>query len=97
MMDMGSMMHSSPYDNPESENAVNGKFPCDVVLIMPSTAGNWTLETHVHNHINNAEGDVVFPLTVTDPTYPTLKSKIVNGSTYFISMIEPSKPIGRNK
>ncbi|MFZ1321331.1 MAG: FixH family protein [Ignavibacteria bacterium] len=93
MMDMGSMQHSSPYDNPSSSNAVNGKFPCDVVLIMPSTAGNWTLDVYVHNHINNADGDVLFPLTVTNPALPTLKSKIVNGVTYFISMVEPSKPI----
>ncbi|HMQ70538.1 MAG TPA: FixH family protein [Ignavibacteria bacterium] len=93
MMDMTTMMHSCPYDNPSSTNAVNGKFPCDAVFIMPSTAGNWTLETNVHNHVTNAEGSVVFPLSVTEPMFSTLKSKTVNGSTYFISMIEPSKPI----
>jgi len=93
MMDMGSMQHSCPYDNPVSNVSVNGKYPCDVVLIMPSTAGSWTLETNVHNHITNAEGSVVFPLNVANPTYSTLKSKVVNGSTYFISMIDPSKPI----
>lgn len=93
MMDMGTMQHSCPYDNPASSIAENGKFPCDVVLLMPSTAGNWTLETNVHNHANNAEGSVVFPLEVTEPLYSTLKSKIVNGSTYFISMLEPAKPV----
>lgn len=93
MMDMTTMMHSCPYDNPSGTIAVNGKFPCDAVFIMPSTAGTWTLETNVHNHATNAEGSVVFPLSVTEPVFPTLKSKIVNGSTYFISMIEPSNPI----
>lgn len=93
MMNMGMMNHSCPYDNPASTNSVNGKFPCDVVFIMPSTAGNWTLETNVHNHANNEKGSVIFPLTVTEPMYSVLKSKTVNGSTYFVSMIEPSKPV----
>ncbi len=92
MMNMGSMSHSCPFDNPESATAVNGKFPCDAVFIMPSTAGNWTLEADIHNHITNEKASVIFPLTVNEPVYSKLKSKTVNGSTYFVSMIEPSKP-----
>ncbi len=92
MMNMGSMSHSCPFDNPSSSTPVNGKFPCDAVFIMPSSAGNWTLETNIHNHITNEKASVIFPLTVTEPVYSKLKSKTVNGSTYFVSMIEPSKP-----
>ena len=59
MMNMGSMSHSCPFDNPSS---------------------------------SNEKASVIFPLTVTEPVYSKLKSKTVNGSTYFVSMIEPSKP-----
>ena len=47
MMDMTTMMHSAPYENPSSTNAVNGLFPCAVVFQMPGEMG-WTLDVHVH-------------------------------------------------
>ena len=39
MMDMGTMTHSSPYENPASEEAVNHLFPCSVTFIMSSMGG----------------------------------------------------------
>lgn len=94
MMDMGTMMHSAPYENPESEEAVNQLFPCNVTFIMSSMGGSWTLKINVHNHVSNKEGEITIPITVVDPVKAKQKSFIAqhNGAKYFISLIEPSKP-----
>ncbi|MCF8464089.1 MAG: FixH family protein [Flavobacteriales bacterium] len=66
MMDMTTMVHSAPYENPSSTDAVNGLFPCAVVFQMPGDMG-WTLDVHVHEHVNGGEGEVTFPLVVMNP------------------------------
>lgn len=95
MMDMGTMQHSAPYENPSSEAAVNHLFPCSVVFIMPSASGqSWTLAIKVHNNSNNKEGIITIPVTVTDPVHATMKSftSAADGGKYFISLIQPAKP-----
>ncbi len=94
MMDMGAMMHSAPYENPESEEAVNKLFPCSVTFIMSSMGGTWTVKINVHNHSNNKEGELTIPLTVNEPVKSKQKSFTAqhNGAKYFISLIEPSSP-----
>lgn len=95
MMDMGSMQHGAPYENPVSEDAVNGLFPCSITFPMPSTAGNWALDVMVHNHTNNLEGDYVFSPTVTEPAHPRILSFIsaADSGKYFIAYIQPQKPV----
>ncbi len=92
MMDMGTMMHSSPYENPASEKAVNHLFPCSVTFIMSSMGGTWTLKIQVHNNLNDKEGTITIPITVNEPTRSRQKSFTAahNGAKYFISLIEPS-------
>jgi hypothetical protein len=92
MMDMGTMMHSSPYENPASEKAVNHLFPCSVTFIMSSMGGTWTLKIQVHNHFNDKEGTITIPITVNEPTKSRQKSFTAahNGAKYFISLIEPT-------
>ncbi len=94
MMDMGMMQHSAPYENPASSEAFDHLFPCSVVFLMPSTGGTWTLNMEIHNHVSNKEGDVSFPITVTDPVKATLKSFTAanDGAKYFIALIDPAKP-----
>ena len=94
MMDMGSMQHSAPYENPESETAVNHLYPCSVVFIMSSMGGSWTVDVDVHNHISGKEGSLTVPFTVMEPTYSKMKSftSAHDGAKYFISLIEPAKP-----
>ena len=92
MMDMGGgMMHSAPVENPESEEAVNHLYPCSVAFVMP---GNWTLNVHVHNHAANKSGDLVIPLTITDPARSRMKSFTAshNGVKYFVALVEPAAP-----
>ena len=93
-MDMGTMMHNAPYENPASEEAANHLFPCSVVFVMSSMSGSWTVKVNVHNHSSGKEGAVTFPLTVTDPAKARIKSFTAahDGGKYFVSLIEPSVP-----
>ncbi|RYG54450.1 MAG: hypothetical protein EOO01_01525 [Chitinophagaceae bacterium] len=94
MMDMGSMMHSTPFENPSSATAVNSLFPCSVVFIMPSTGGSWSVDVTVTNPANGHTGTFSTSLTVTDPVESRLKSftSLHDGQKFFVALIEPSAP-----
>jgi hypothetical protein len=96
MMDMTTMSHASPKENPVSTTAVNHFFPCSVSFIMPSTAGNWTLGVQIQNLENGKSGTVNFPINVKAPASAKMfsfKSLADNTTTYFVGLVEPSKPI----
>jgi hypothetical protein len=94
LMDMGAMTHAAPYENPASEHAVNGLFPCAVVFQMPGITG-WTLEIHIHNHDTNKEGDVTLPLMVKTPVQTRAHSitAINDGAALIIAYVGPNKPV----
>ena len=94
MMDMTTMMHSAPYENPSSTSASEGLFPCAVVFQMPGEMG-WTLTVHVHDHVNGGEGEVTLPLVVKNPD-PT-RTRVVtplnsSSSRLVISYVKPADP-----
>ncbi len=93
-MDMGTMTHSAPYENPSSTRAERHLFPCSVTFVMPSASGNWTLKLDIKNIGAGKTGSFVFPVTVSDPVLSRQKSFTANhnGAKYFISLIEPTKP-----
>jgi len=101
MMDMGSMQHSCPFENPgmEVEEGTNA-FKGAVVFIMPTTSmGSWTLDINVHNHVNNQEGEASFNITVIENDEPRLFSfeSDFDASKIFVALIDPMKPeIGIN-
>ncbi|MCF8256492.1 MAG: FixH family protein [Flavobacteriales bacterium] len=94
MMDMGMMQHSAPFENPTSVLAVGGLFPCAVVFQMPGDMG-WTLDVHVHNHANDAEGEASFTLSVANPS-PTRTMVVTpenGGDPLVISYVQPTSPV----
>ncbi|MDP6907976.1 MAG: FixH family protein [Flavobacteriales bacterium] len=98
MMNMPGMAHSAPFENPEDEEAVNGLFPCAVVFQMPSEMG-WTLEIHIHEHVNGGQGEITFPISVRTPSTPrTHVVTPLNGNNQLIiSYVQPALPeIGMN-
>jgi hypothetical protein len=100
LMDMGTIKHAAPFENPESEEAVNHLYPCSVTFIMSSMGGTWTFNIQVHNHQNGKTGSLTIPVTVAEPALSRMKSFTAkhDGSKYFISLIEPSKPkVGMNE
>lgn len=94
MMDMGTMQHSAPFENPASTNAVNSLFPTAVVFIMPSMGGSWSVDVDVTNLQNGRTGSFSTSLTVADPVESKMKSftSLHDGSKFFVALIEPSSP-----
>lgn len=95
MMDMGTMQHSCPIENPSLvvESGTNA-FKGAAVFIMPSTAGSWTFGVHVHNHVNNQEGMASLPITVVAPTEARMISFVsdFDNTKLFVARITPLNP-----
>lgn len=87
------MNHACPYEDPEEE-AVNGVFPASITFVMPTgDMGYWELGVHVHNHLNDKEGETVLNITVASPSLARLRSFTTDdGTKYFISYYFPAKP-----
>jgi hypothetical protein len=99
MMDMGTMKHSAPYENPSSAIAQKGIYPCAVAFIMSSMGGVWTVDISIHNNFNSKSGKLTIPVTVEEPAKTKIKSFTAkhDGGKYFVALIEPSTPkIGMN-
>jgi len=95
-MNMGMMSHSAPYENPASETAVDGKYPCAVVFIMPSdNTMPWKLDVMVHNHSapGEPEGTASFNLAVSNN--PTKFKSILTGDStrLYLSYVQPKSPV----
>ncbi len=99
MMEMTSMSHACPVENPTGVNA-DKLFEGAVIFIMPSgMMGSWTLGVHVMNKDNQMEDKVDMDISVTEPADAKLFSfeSPVDGKKIFITLIEPSKPeVGMN-
>lgn len=100
MMDMGTMQHTCPIENPSATVEDGTKtFKGAIVFIMPSTAGNWSLKINVHNLANNQEGIASYDLTVVEKAEPRLITFIseADSSKLFVARIDPTNPeVGLN-
>lgn len=87
------MNHACPYENPEEE-AVHGVFPASITFVMPTgDMGYWELSVHVHNHLNDKEGEAELDIEVGSPELARLRSFTTgDGTNYFISYYFPSRP-----
>ncbi len=83
MMDMGTMVHSAPIEQPVF-NATEGKYEGAVVFIMSSMAGTWTLDVSVNGN------PASFTLNVAEPA--TQMVGVYTGSDsepYVVSLVRP--------
>ncbi|WP_298715233.1 FixH family protein [Chitinophaga sp.] len=98
MMDMGTMKHASPVEQP-SGNAENKLFPAAVVFTMPSgEMGSWTLSVSVSG--NGRQGIATLPAVVTAPAVARLKSFVskADNAKFFVAYILPDAPkVGVNE
>ncbi len=95
MMDMGTMMHSAPFENPVSTMSSDGLYPCAVVFLMSSMAGTWTLDATITNNENSLAGMASIQVSVADLSESRIKSFITSTSneTLFVSLIKPEAPV----
>lgn len=93
LMNMGTMQHSSPFENPGS-SAINSLFPCSAVFIMPSSAGAWSLNVQITDPRNGSSGNFNTPLTILEPSEANIKSftSLSNGANYFVALVSPEAP-----
>lgn len=95
MMDMGTMQHSSPVENQESETPVNNFYESAVIFTMPSSAmSSWHLHIHFHNHATDMEGEAELDVTVANQTPARVLTSVLaadENSKVVISLIPPVK------
>lgn len=95
MMDMGTMMHSAPCENPVITTSSNGIYQGAVVFLMSSMGGSWTLNVSVENLSNGLSGIASIPVTVLDPSKSKVKSFIsqLSSDTLVVSFLLPENPV----
>ncbi len=95
LMNMVSMKHAAPVENPSENADSDGYFDGTVVFVMPDNPDeHWSLGVTV------SEGGRNDSVSLSIPLVKSLKeSRLVNvvspenGKTYFIALLEPSKPV----
>lgn len=96
MMNMGSMIHSSPVENTEDTMTTNGYFRSAVVFSMAGTALEWSLNLSFHNHKNEKNGIGSIGVNVIASSPVKFKSTVLtldSNSKVFITLIKPTKPL----
>ncbi len=93
MMDMGSMMHSSPFEQPvwsEDAKAYHGT----ITYIMPSMAGTWTVKVIAENLPSSVIAEHTFTINVIEPAEARLYSFLstTDNSKIFVALVEPVSP-----
>lgn len=91
MMDMGSMQHSAPVEQPIF-NTTEKKYEGMVVFTMSSMSGTWTLTVSVNGN------PAVFTLNVAEPATQMVGSYSgTDGEKYIVSLVRPvSWTVGMN-
>ncbi len=100
LMDMMTMVHSAPVENPQNLINDNGYFEGAIVLIMPSSEMmGWTLDVIVN--AGGVTDTVHFEIPLVKNLEEKRKINVINQSDstqkYFVSLLEPNEPkIGIN-
>lgn len=92
LMDMGTMKHSAPVENPAGV-ATHKLFTSAVVFTMPSgSMGSWSVDVAVEH--SGKKGKATLPITVSEPTKSRLKSFVskADNAKYFVALVQPEAP-----
>ena len=94
MMDMGSMMHSAPLEQP-IWNADWNAYKGTVTFIMPSAGGTWTVTVNATNPVTLDQGEAVINVNVITNVEPRLFSFIsaVDNAKIFVALTDPREPV----
>ncbi len=98
MMDMGTMVHACPKEDPVVDINFENAFAGAVNFVMPSgEMGSWTLGVYVEDDDTGDSGEIIIPITVVMPEESRVKSFSMGDNTYFVTMVEPNDPeVGAN-
>ena len=94
MMDMITMKHSAPFENPAGVVNTEGYFEGAVVFIMPSTADmGWTLEVFIKTA--DKEESTIIDIPLVRSLEEARKINVISAideTKYFVSIVEPVEP-----
>ena len=95
MMDMGDMMHSTPYEQPEVAPEDTRYFSNLAVFIMAGgQMGSWTINFDI-TLANNETISGTLPVEV-ESSWRLTSVRDENDNIYFITWLEPEKPVSGN-
>jgi hypothetical protein len=95
MMDMGDMMHSTPYEQPEVAPDDDRYFSNLAVFIMPGgQIGSWTISFDI-TLANSETISGVMPVEV-ESSWRLTSVRDENDTIYFITWLQPHKPASGN-
>lgn len=95
-MEMPSMTHSAPMENPGNQPDSSGMFEGAVVFLMPGDDMNhWYLDVNITNTVTGKKGMAEIPVTVITPPTTMMKSFTADNdsSGLFISLVKPKNPV----
>lgn len=93
-MDMTSMKHSCPTEQTPQTLIVGDLFPLAAVFAMPESKDHkWSMHIQFHNHVNDKEGMVVFPISVVSGAYPAKSLMTKDGARMILAMLPIEKPV----
>lgn len=88
IMEMGSMSHSTPIENPSSASAQNGYFNSNIAFIM---SGTWSLNVQFTGSGISGAGTLSVNVVASNP--PKIKNVTgTDSSSLFVSFIQPKTP-----
>lgn len=92
LMDMGTMRHAAPVENPALTPGEHNLYKGAVVFTMPSGSGSWTLDVAVE--AEGRLGRLSLPLTIADPAVSRLKSFVskADNAKFILAYLEPKAP-----
>jgi len=94
MMDMITMKHSAPFENPACVVNTDGYFEGAVVFIMPSSNDmGWTLEVFIKTA--DKEESAIIDIPLVRSLEEARKINVISAideTKYFVSLVEPAEP-----
>lgn len=96
MMNMGTMSHPAPAEQPVSAFSNNHLFESAAVFTMSSMGGSWSLMLQVVNNENGKSGSANLVIHVKDPVHArlfTFTSLIDQVTKYYVGLVEPAHPV----
>lgn len=95
IMNMGTMTHGCPVENPVGNSTVDGYFKAAVIFSMPGSSNEWALKLNFLNSKNGLSGNGSVNVSVTLSSPAKFKSTTLtldSSKKVFISLIEPTTP-----
>lgn len=93
MMNMGTIQHACPVENPEVGKTFDNVFGGAVVFVMPSgDMGSWVLTVEFTDKESGEYGKLDLTVVITLPEESKMKSFTLGTSKYFVSLVNPVDP-----